>query len=315
LVKKHQTTISGEIEEKIIALYGLGMSYKDISSHLQEMYGLEVSSGTLAAVTDKILQTVKEWQARPLESIYPIVWLDAIHYKIRDNGRVQGHAVYTILGVNLEGEKEVLGLYLSENEGSRFWLQVLSDLLNRGVSDILIACIDGLKGFPEAIESIFPKTEIQLCIVHQIRNSLKYIGAKDQKAFMADLKRVYKGANKELALSELDRLEERWNKKYPIVIRSWRNNWERLSQYFKYPEDIRRIIYTTNTIEAVHRQFRKVTKTKGAFPNENSLLKLLYLGIQNASKKWTMPIQNWALTLSQLAIFFEGRLDRELKIC
>jgi len=315
LVKKHQTTISDEIEGKIIGLYGLGMSYKDISSHLQEMYGLEVSSGTLAAVTDKILQTVKEWQARPLESIYPIVWLDAIHYKIRENGRVQGHAVYTILGVNLEGKKEVLGLYLSENEGSRFWLQALSDLSNRGVSDILIACIDGLKGFPEAIESIFPKTEVQLCIVHQIRNSLKYIGSKDQKAFMADLKRVYKAANKELALSELDQLEERWAKKYPIVIRSWRKNWERLSQYFKYPEEIRRIIYTTNIIEAVHRQFRKLTKTKGAFPNENSLLKLLYLGIQNASKKWTMPIQNWSLTISQLAIFFEGRLDKELSIC
>jgi len=315
LVKKHQTTISDEIEGKIIGLYGLGMSYKDIASHLLEMYGLEISSGTLASVTDKILQTVKEWQARPLESIYPIVWLDAIHYKIRENGRVQGHAVYTILGVNLEGKKEVLGLYLSENEGSRFWLQVLTDLSNRGVSDILIACIDGLKGFPEAIESIFPKTEVQLCIVHQIRNSLKYIASKDQKAFMADLKRVYRASNKKLAYSELDRLDERWSKKYPIVIRSWRNNWENLSQYFKYPEEIRRIIYTTNTIEAVHRQFRKLTKTKGAFPNENSLLKLLYLGIQNSERKWTMPIKNWSLSISQLAIFFEGRLDKELSIC
>ncbi len=225
-----------------------------------------------------------------------------------------GKAVYTILGVNLEGQKEVLGLYLSENEGSRFWLQVLSDLSNRGVADILIACVDGLKGFPEVIESIFPKTEIQLCIVHQIRNSLKYIASKDQKAFLVDLKRVYKAVNKELAFAELDRLEDRWNKKYPIVIRSWRNNWESLSQYFKYPGDIRRIIYTTNTIEAVHRQFRKLTKTKGAFPNEESLLKLLYLGIQNASKKWTMPIQNWSLTISQLALFFEGRLDKELSI-
>lgn len=315
LVKKHQTTLTDEIEQKIIALYGLGMSYKDISAHLQEMYGLEISNGTLAAVTDKILQTVKEWQARPLESIYPILWLDAIHYKVRENGRVVSKAVYTILGVNLEGKKEVLGLYLSENEGANFWLTVLTDLSNRGVEDILIACIDGLKGFAEAIESIFPKAEIQLCIVHQIRNSLKYIGSKDQKAFMADLKRVYKAANKELAAVELDRLEETWDEKYPIVIRSWQNNWERLSQYFKYPEDIRRIIYTTNTIEAVHRQFRKLTKTKGAFPNENSLLKLLYLGIQNASKKWTMPIHNWSLTISQLAIFFEGRLDKKLAIC
>jgi len=314
LVKKHQTTINDELEQKIIALYGLGMSYKDISAHLQEMYGLEISTGTLTAVTDKIIHTVKEWQARPLESIYPIVWLDAIHYKIRENGKVLSKAVYTILGVNLKGRKEVLGLYISENEGANFWLQVLTDLSNRGVIDILIACIDGLKGFPGAIETIFPNTEVQLCIVHQIRNSLKYVGSKNQKEFMADLKRVYKASNKDLAAVELDNLEDKWNDKYPIVIRSWRNNWERLTQYFKYPEDIRRIIYTTNTIEAVHRQFRKLTKTKGAFPNQNSLLKLLYMGIQNASKKWTMPLQNWSLTISQLAIFFEGRLDKELML-
>ena len=314
LVKKHQTTLNDELEQKIIALYGLGMSYKDIAAHLEEMYGLEVSTGTLAAVTDKIIQTVKEWQARPLESIYPIVWLDAIHYKIRENGKVLSKAVYTILGVNLEGWKEVLGLYISENEGANFWLQVLTDLSNRGVTDILIACVDGLKGFPEAIESIFPKTEVQLCVVHQIRNSLRYVGSKNQREFMADLKRVYKAANKDLAAAELDTLEAKWNDRYPIVIKSWRNNWERLSQYFKYPEDIRRIIYTTNTIEAVHRQFRKLTKTKGAFPNQDSLLKLLYMGIQNASKKWTMPIQNWSLTISQLAIFFEGRLDKELML-
>jgi putative transposase len=314
LVKKHQTTINDELEQKIIALYGLGMSYKDISSHIKEMYGLEVSTGTLSAVTDKIINTVKEWQGRPLETIYPIVWLDAIHYKIRENGKVLSKAVYTILGVNIEGRKEVLGLYISENEGANFWLQVLTDLSNRGINDILIACVDGLKGFPEAIESIFPNTEVQLCIVHQIRNSLKYVGSKNQKEFMVDLKRVYKASNKDLAEAELDILEDKWNDQYPIVIKSWRNNWERLSQYFKYPEDIRRIIYTTNTIEAVHRQFRKLTKTKGAFPNQNSLLKLLYMGIQNASKKWTMPIQNWSLTISQLAIFFEGRLDKELKI-
>ncbi len=314
LIKKHQTTLNDELEHKIIALYGLGMSYKDISLHLQEMYGLEVSNGTLTAVTDKIIHTVKEWQARPLESIYPIVWLDAIHYKIRENGKVRSKAVYTILGVNLDGRKEILGLYISENEGANFWLQVLTDLSNRGVSDILIACIDGLKGFPEAIETIFPDTEVQLCIVHQIRNSMKYVGSTNQKEFMADLKRVYKASTKDLAEVELDILEEKWNDKYPIVIKSWRNNWERLSQYFKYPEDIRRIIYTTNIIEAVHRQFRKLTKTKGAFPNQDSLLKLLYMGIQNASKKWTMPVQNWALTISQLAIFFEGRLDKELKL-
>jgi len=314
LVKKHQTTISDEIEQKIIALYGLGMSYKDISNHLQEMYGLEISTGTLTAVTDKIIHTVKEWQARPLAAIYPIVWLDAIHYKIKENGKISGKAVYTILGVNIDGRKEVLGLYISENEGANFWLQVLTDLSNRGVADILIACVDGLKGFPEAIESIFPDTEVQLCIVHQIRNSLKYVGSKNQKEFMADLKRVYKASTKEFAAEELEVLADKWNDKYPIVIKSWRNNWERLSQYFKYPEEIRRIIYTTNTIEAVHRQFRKLTKTKGAFPNQDSLLKLLYMGIQNASKKWTMPVQNWSLTISQLAIFFEGRLDNALKL-
>jgi transposase-like protein len=314
IVKKHQTTLSDEIEQKIVALYGLGMSYNDIAAHLKEIYGLEISNGTLSAVTDKIIHTVKEWQARPLESVYPIVWLDAIHYKIKENGKVSSKAVYTILGVNIKGRKEVLGLYISENEGANFWLQVLTDLSNRGVNDILIACVDGLKGFPEAIEAIFPKTEVQLCVVHQIRNSLKYVGSKNQKEFMVDLKRVYQAANKELAESELDILENKWNDKYPIVIKSWRNNWERLSQYFKYPEDIRRIIYTTNTIEAVHRQFRKLTKTKGAFPNQDSLLKLLYMGICNASKKWTMPIQNWSLTISQLAIFFEGRLDKELRI-
>lgn len=314
LIKKHQTTLNDELEQKIIALYGLGMSYKDIASHLQEMYGLEVSSGTLSAVTDKIINAVKEWQARPLGTIYPVVWLDAIHYKIRENGKVVSKAVYTILGVNLEGQKEVLGLYISENEGANFWLQILTDLSNRGVSDILIACVDGLKGFPEAIESIFPDTVVQLCVVHQIRNSLRYVGSKNKKEFMVDLRRVYKAVNKDLAETELDTLENKWNDKYPIVIKSWRNNWERLSQYFKYPEDIRRIIYTTNTIEAVHRQFRKLTKTKGAFSSQNSLLKLLYMGIQNASKKWTMPIQNWSLTISQLAIFFEGRLDKELKI-
>lgn len=314
IVKKHQTTLTDEIEEKIIALYGLGMSYNDMTAHLKEIYGLEISNAALSAVTDKIIDTVKEWQARPLENIYPIVWLDAIHYKIKENGKVTSKAVYTILGVNLEDKKEVLGLYISENEGANFWLQVLTDMSNRGVKDILIACVDGLKGFPEAIESIFPKAEVQLCVVHQIRNSLKYVGSKHKKEFMADLKLVYKAVNKNQAEVELDMLENKWGEKYPIVIKSWRSNWERLSQYFKYPEEIRRIIYTTNIIEAVHRQFRKLTKTKGAFPNQNSLLKLLYMGIQNASKKWTMPIQNWSLTISQLAIFFEGRLDKELKL-
>jgi transposase-like protein len=255
-----------------------------------------------------------QWQARPLESIYPFVWLDAIHYKIKEGGKYISKAVYTILGVGVDGKKEILGLYLSENEGANFWLSVLTDLNNRGLKDILIASVDGLKGFPEAIETIFPKTEVQLCIIHQIRNSMRYVASKNHKEFMKDLKLIYQARTKELAEDALLKLDEKWGQKYPIVIGSWKNKWENLSVYFKYPPEIRKVIYTTNIIESVHRQFRKLTKTKGAFPNENSLLKLLYMGIKNAQKKWTMPVQNWNLTLSQLAIFFEGRLDNELKI-
>ncbi|MCG3712322.1 IS256 family transposase [Aliarcobacter butzleri] len=314
IVKKHQTHMSDHIEQKILSLYTLGNSYSQISEHIQEMYGLEFSKATISAITDKVIPLLKEWQQRPLESIYPFVWLDAIHYKIKENGRYISKAVYTILGVGLNGKKEILGLYLSENEGANFWLQVLTDLNNRGVQDILIASVDGLKGFPEAIKAIFPNTEIQLCIVHQIRNSIRYVASKNQKEFMKDLKLIYQAISKEAAEIELDNLEEKWGQKYPIVIQSWKNKWENLSAYFKYPEDIKRIIYTTNIIESVHRQFRKLTKTKGAFPNENSLLKLLYMGIQNASKKWTMPMRNWSLTISQLAIFFEGRLNNQLDI-
>jgi transposase-like protein len=313
-VKKHQTHMSDQIEQKILALYALGNSYSQISEHIEDFYGVHFSKATISAVTDKVIPLLKEWQQRPLEKVYPFVWLDAIHYKIKENGRYVSKAIYTILGVNLSGRKEILGLYLSENEGANFWLQVLTDLSNRGIEDILIASVDGLKGFPEAINATFPQTEVQLCIVHQIRNSLKYVASKNQKEFMKDLKLVYQAISKEAAEVELDRLEEKWGDKYPIVINSWRNKWENLSYYFKYPEDIRRIIYTTNIIESVHRQFRKLTKTKGAFPNENSLLKLLYMGIQNAQKKWTMPMRNWSLTISQLAIFFEGRLDKALEL-
>jgi putative transposase len=314
IVKKHQTHISDHIEQKILSLYALGNSYSQISEHIEEMYGLEFSKATISAITDKVIPVLKEWQQRPLESIYPFVWLDAIHYKIKDNGKYISKAVYTILGVGLNGKKEILGLYLSENEGANFWLQVLTDLNNRGVQDILIASVDGLKGFPEAIKAIFPNTEIQLCIVHQIRNSIRYVASKNQKEFMKDLKLIYQAISKEAAEDALVQLEEKWGKKYPIVIQSWKNKWGKLSAYFKYPEDIKRIIYTTNIIESVHRQFRKLTKTKGAFPNENSLLKLLYMGIQNASKKWTMPMRNWSLTISQLAIFFEGRINEKLDL-
>lgn len=314
LIKKNQTSVSDEIEAKMLSMYGRGMSYSDISEHVQEMYGISVSTAAISAITDKIIDTVKAWQQRPLDSHYPFVWLDAIHYKVKDQGRYQSKAVYTVLGLNLEGKKEVLGLYLSETEGANFWLGVLTDLQHRGVQDILIASVDGLTGFPDAIASIYPDTEVQLCIVHQIRNSLRYVGSKHHKAFMVDLKRIYRALTKEAAESALDDLEKTWGNKYPIVIKSWRSKWDNLSTYFKYPEPIRKVIYTTNSIEAVHRQFRKLTKTKGGFPNDNSLLKLLYMGIQNASKKWTMPIQNWSLTLSQLAIFFEGRLDDALDL-
>jgi putative transposase len=314
LVKKHQTSVSDEVEAKILSMYGLGMSYRDIATQVEDLYGIKVSTATLSAITDKIIAEVREWQQRPLESLYPFVWLDAIHYKIKDNGRYKNKAVYTILAVNLEGKKEILGLYLSESEGANFWLSVLTDLKNRGVDDILIASVDGLTGFPDAIATIYPDTEVQLCIVHQVRNSLKYVASKNQKAFMVDLKRVYRATSKDAAEQALDELEARWGDLYPIVIKSWRTKWDNLSAYFKYPPDIRRVIYTTNSIEAVHRQFRKLTKTKGGFPNEDSLLKLLYLGVQNASKKWTMPIQSWNITLSQLAIFFEGRLDGVLDL-
>jgi transposase-like protein len=314
LVKKHQTHLTDEIERKILSLFALGSSYQDISGHIAELYGIDISTATISAVTDKLIPELREWQQRPLDSHYPFVWLDAMHHKVKDDGRYVSKAVYTVLGLNIEGKKEVLGLYVSESEGARFWLYVLTDLNNRGVQDILIAAVDGLTGFPEAINSIFPETEVQLCIIHQIRNSMKYVASKNQKAFMADLKPVYKAPAIDAAEDALDALEAKWGKQYPIVIQSWRNKWENLSVYFKYPEPIRRVIYTTNTIEAVHRQFRKLTKTKGGFPNENSLLKLLYVGIKNASKKWTMPVLNWNLTLSQLAIYFEGRLDAALDL-
>ena len=314
LIKKNQTTLSDEIDHKILSMFSMGMSYRDINKHIEDMYGMNVATGTLSAITDKLIPELKAWQQRPLDSHYPIVWLDAIHYKVKEDGRYISKAVYTLLGLNMQGKKEILGLHLSENEGANYWLSVLTDLNNRGVKDILIACVDGLTGFPEAIATIFPETETQLCVIHQIRNSMKYVASKNQKAFMADLKPVYRAATKEAAELALDELEAKWGSAYPLVINSWRRKWHHLSCYFKYPEHIRKVIYTTNAVEAVHRQFRKLTKTKGAFPNENSLLKLLYAGILNASEKWTMPIHNWSLCLSQLAIYFEGRLDSVLDI-
>lgn len=288
LIKNNQTQLTPEVDRKILSLFSHGMSYRDIKHHIQDMYGIEVATGTISAVTDQLIPELEAWQQRPLNSVYPIVWMDAVHYKVREDGRYIGKAIYTLLGLNIDGEKEILGIYLSDNESASasYWLSVLAELQNRGLEDILIACIDGLSGFPEAIASIFPKTEIQLCIIHQIRNSLKYVASKNQKALMTDLKLVYRATSKEAAENASDALEEKWGDTYPIVIKSWRKKWALLSAYFKYPEPIRRIIYTTNAVEAVHRQFRKPTKTKGAFPNENSLLKLLYAGMLNATEKW-----------------------------
>ena len=314
LVKKHQTKLTPEIDRKILSLFSHGMSYRAIQQHIADLYGIEVSTGALNTVTDQLIPLLKEWQNRPLDSHYAIAWLDAIHYKVKENGRYVSKAVYTLLALTLSGQKEILGIYLSENEGANYWLNILTELQNRGVEDILIACVDGLAGFPEAIGAAFPKTEVQLCVIHQIRNSMKYVASKDQKAFMRDLKPVYRAPTLDAAESALDDLELNWGERYPIVVKSWRNKWVHLSAFFKYPEEIRKTIYTTNAVEAVHRQFRKLTKTKGAFPNENSLLKLLYSGIMNATEKWTMPVQNWPQALSQLAIYFEGRLDGKLEI-
>ena len=313
IVKKRQTVLNESLDNKILSLYGVGLSYDAISEHLQELYGLEVSSSKISQVTDRLLPVITEWRNRPLDSVYPIVFLDAMHFKVRIEGRVISQAFYTVLAVKKDGTKDILGLYLSENEGSRFWLGVLNDLKARGIEDILIASIDGLKGFPEAIAEVFPKTEIQLCVVHQIRNSLKYVISKDQKAFMSDLKLVYKATSKELAEHHLLELDDKWGKKYPAVIKSWNSNWEALSQYFKYPEYLRRIVYTTNIVEGFHRQVRKFTKTKAAFTSENALIKLIYCACQKVIEKWNQPMHNWALIASQLQIFFDGRLDWELR--
>jgi transposase-like protein len=288
------------------------MSFRDISSHIKEMYDVDISHDTLSEITDRVIPMVKEWQNRPLEAVYPIVWLDAMHYKVRDGGKVVSRAVYNILALNVEGRKDLIGMYISESEGANFWLSVLTDIKSRGVKDILIACTDNLTGFSEAILSVFPQAEVQSCVIHQIRNSLKYVASKDQKAFMKDLKIVYQAANKSQAEDGLIKLEEIWGKKYPVVIKSWNNNWDRLSTYFKYDEYVRKIIYTTNAVEGFHRQVRKVTKTKGAFPNDMALMKLIYLSVENISKKWTQPVQNWGLTVQQLCIKFGDRMKTEL---
>ena len=312
IVAKRHRSLGVDLDRQIIALYARGSSLTDIRDHLEELYDIEVSTATISRVTDKVLPLLQEWKGKPLERVYPFVWLDAIHYKVREEGRVITKAVYCVIGLNQEGYKDLLGLYLGEQEGAKFWLQVLTDLQNRGVEDIFIACIDNLSGFADAIESIFPQAEVQLCVVHQIRNSKKYLAWKDVKPFMLDLKQVYKATTLELAQRNLDKLEAKWEAKYPLVIDSWRKNWDRLTNYFQYSPEIRKIIYTTNIIEGFHRQLRKVTKTKGAFSSDDALMKLLFLVQEDVTSKWNRPVHNWNQTLSQLSIIFGERLKLDV---
>jgi putative transposase len=311
-IPKRVTVLADNLAPQIIALYGLGNSFRDISSHIKKMYNVEISHSTLSEITDRVIPLVKDWQNRALDELYPIVWLDAMHYKVRNEGRVVSRAVYNILAINSKGYKEVIGIYVSESEGAKFWLNVLTDLKARGVKDILICCIDNLTGFAEAINSVFPHSEVQLCILHQVRNSLGYVIHKDKPEFTKDMKKIYRAVNKSQAEIELDNLDERWGKKYPMIIKSWRTNWENLTTFYQYDTHIRKTIYTTNPVEGYNRQLRKVTKTKGPFPNDMALLKLLYLAIENICEKWTQPVHNWALTAQQLNIRFGDRMKIDI---
>ena len=308
LLKKNQTSISQDVEEKVLSMYAKGMTTSDIEAHIRDIYGIEVSDTTVSRITDKILPIAKEWQQRPLEAIYAVVFLDAIHYHVRSEGQIIKKAVYIAIGINLDGKKDVLGMWVGENESAKFWATVLNSLKNRGVEDIFIACTDNLTGFASAIEAVFPKTEIQNCIIHQLRNSSKYVSYKDMKALMADLKAVYAAVDEPAALDALDVFSERWDKKYPKISQSWRDNWANLSTYFKYPQELRRLIYTTNTIEGFNRQLRKVTKSKSVFPTDDSLLKMLYLAMTDITKKWTGRRQDWGVIYAQMAIFFGDRI-------
>ena len=309
IVKKHQTDVS-KIESSVIGMYAKGMSTRDIATQINDMYGMDVSPTLVSNITDKVIPMIKEWQNRLLESVYPIIFMDAVHFKVRKDNAIVSKAAYAVIGVNVEGKKDVLGIWIGSAESSKYWLLVLNELKNRGVNDILIACVDGLKGFSEAIKAVFPKTEIQKCIIHQIRNSCKYVSYKDLKVFNADLKLIYKATTEDVALAQLDKLEEKWGDKYLLAINSWRNNWDELSTFFKYPPEIRKIIYTNNSMESYNHQLRKVTKSKSVFPNDESLLKILYLATVDITKKWTQGILGWAQILAQLSIFFEGRLDQ-----
>ena len=307
-VKKHQRNISS-FDDKIISMYAKGMSTRDIQAHILELYGTELSPTMVSNITDKVMDVANEWQGRPLEGIYPIVYFDAIHYKVKENGKVVSKAAYTALGISSEGKKEILGIWIGESEGAKFWLRVCSELKNRGIQDIFIACIDGLKGLPDAIKAVYPNVVIQLCVIHMIRNSIKYIPHKNSKEFMSDLKLVYKAVSEDVAFQQLEKLRVKWEPKYPLAVNPWFVNWENLKTFFEFPEEIRKMIYTTNAVEAIHRQFRKVTKNKALFPTDESLFKMLFLAVRDISKKWSMPLREWRSIIGHLSVAFSGRLD------
>ena len=309
IVTKHQTRWAG-FDEKILSLYARGMTVREIQSHLEEMYGAEVSPSLISSVTDAVMDDAKAWQARPLDALYPIVYLDCIHVKTRDAGAVRAKAVYLALGISMSGEKELLGLWIAQTEGAKFWLQVVTELKNRGVQDTVIACVDGLKGFPEAIEAVYPQTAVQLCLVHMVRHSLNYVSWKRRQAVATDLKTIYAAATVDEAEIRLQEFDEKWGTDYPTIVKSWRSNWARITPFFDYPPEIRRIIYTTNAIESVNMSLRKITKNRGSFPSDDALLKLFYLALANIAKKWTMPLRDWKAALTRFTIQFEERMPK-----
>ena len=307
IIEKHQTRFTG-FDANIISLYARGLSTREIQQHLEEIYGVEVTAGLISSVTDEVIDEVKTWQNRQLDAVYPIMYLDAIQFKVRDSGHVKNKAIYLAIGVTIEGYKEVLGLWIAQTEGAKFWLQVVTELKNRGVTDIFIACVDGLKGFPEAIESVFPQTEVQLCIVHLVRHSLNYVGWKQRKEVAGDLKLIYTAATDGEAEQRLADFSLKWDAKFPMIAKSWRANWTRVIPFFAHPPEIRKIIYTTNAIESLNMSLRKVTKARGSFPNDEAVSKLLYLALRNIAKKWTKPLVGWKDALNRFAIIYENRL-------
>jgi putative transposase len=311
IIKKGQRRFEG-FDDKIISMYARGMSVNEIRGHLEEIYGVEVSKDLISTVTDAVMEEVRDWQNRPLDAVYPVIIFDALRVKIRDEGVVRNKAVYLALGFTLEGQKEVLGLWIEQTEGAKFWLRVMNEIKNRGVNDVFIAVVDGLKGFPEAINAVFPDTQVQTCIVHMIRNSLNYVGWKERKAVAADLKEVYRASTADDAALKLDEFEEKWGNKFPPIAKSWRKNWEHVIPFFAYPEDIRKIIYTTNAIESLNMSLRKIIKNRGHFPNDEAATKLLYLALKNASKKWTLPTRTWKKALNQFAVLFEDRFPSSI---